>query len=124
MSTYAGSMSEISPSIMAVVKAVKDGTAFTELNDFAYNLWNIQGYVQGATLGQPTGSESLSLANPGEMALQTQLAELQCLEDLKEESFAAGPQAAAINPIQIIQLAQMVLTLLKSLGVFDKNTDK
>lgn len=120
MSAYETQISGISKSITTALALIREGTVMDHLNDFGYALWNIQGYLQGITLGQPTGVEVLAGAMNVDTVNRERLAELQELAQFSSMVVYGAADRKRLNPIQLIQMIGLIMDMLKSLGILEE----
>ena len=101
-----------------VVSLIRSGNYKDSIPEFGLHLWNLQGYVQYATLGLPPNHAF----SAGPLASDGQLAELEdnlvaFTEDADRGAFGAAG-ADAIDPatvLMLIQVATQVIAFIRNL---------
>ena len=107
-------------SVKTVAMMVKDKTALENKAEFAFHLWNTQGYLQGLTLGNPNAK----FGSPGtEAEGRGALEELSCLQEYGSIVAYADYDRSRINPIQIISMVSFIINMLKSLNIIKEGEE-
>lgn len=103
--------------VQTCIEIVRNRQLAERKQEFAHCGWNVQGYIQGTLLGQPSASEAstgiFGEAPPSEEDLDELYAAFQEIDEASREPAAATAYAEAENPQDIATVLAIVTAVMK-----------